>query len=521
MRRSRAVLGGFAWLVLPLSGLAAGVAALLAAGTLPPRGAWLRPAYLLGVAMLVAAVLLSPTPFLPWERPEATPTANLLFQGIEPSRWSSGLASGSVVAGPRGDDVACVALPPGRSLATTLHAPAAGVTLTGSVHLRTTGPERAVRLRLGPPGSGGASATFLVGASWTRAAVSASVGEGWSRAALAITNPDAEGVLEVCAWGAQVEVGDEPSPYASVQEVLAAVRPAGWERWPAAAVVALAALAAPVAVGALGAMAERVTAGHVALLAAGGLTHAVIAFVQVAAGDGRPSGLAGHANLLAGQALAAGLCLWLAARRASVPRWLVVAGIGALGAVVAVTGSRTALLAAAASAGVALANAGGRRRSGLLMAALAGLALVVVSVWRFGTEAVAWSSSRLDIYRSAAAAWARSPWVGHGTRTAALQLAADPAGRMSEPPSHAHDVLLQVGLELGWVGVVGLALTLLGLLGRRPAGQGLGAVVAAALVLGAFDLAPLDPVVYVPLVVAVLLATASSRAISSARPEPT
>ncbi|QBR92723.1 O-antigen ligase family protein [Nocardioides euryhalodurans] len=148
------------------------------------------------------------------------------------------------------------------------------------------------------------------------------------------------------------------------------------------------------------------------------------------------------------------------------------------GAAVIATGSRTAIaLAAVLLVGYAASRPGWRPRAVATCGVLAGGAMVA---WRFATEP---PEPRPHLWREALARIADHPLMGAGPEPAEFSLSAADA----RATTHAHDELLQWGVEYGLVGV-GLALLVLVLAVRttRPYGQGdRWALLAATILLSA------------------------------------
>src|SRR5262245_11999252 len=195
-----------------------------------------------------------------------------------------------------------------------------------------------------------------------------------------------------------------------------------------------------------------------------------------AGGYVRPFATLGHPNLLGlVSAGAATLALSLAIAGGGAGRWLRGAGFLLLGVVTVLTLSRAAWLGLGAgvviATGLALRERGatriGRRGAwvaALIVAAVVGLA--ALGAWRPVSERIAEmlagggqsGSSRIEIWRTALAAWRARPWLGNGPDLFEMvfphvQTAAYWRYEWSGLPFHAHSIYLHT---LATRGVLGL-----------------------------------------------------------------
>jgi len=200
-------------------------------------------------------------------------------------------------------------------------------------------------------------------------------------------------------------------------------------------------------------------------------------------------GLFFHKNLLGRPAALAALAFLFLALGSD--RWRPPALLGLAGsiAVVAASGSRTALLAGGAAGAVALVLAlvhrlpPARRGRALAVAGGAGLVLLAVLAWRadealalIGRDATL--TNRTRIWSAALDALAERPLLGYGYHAFWRSDAAARIGaRIGWEPQHAHNGFLDVGLELGVAGAALFLAPFLYYLGRAlAAGRAAGAL---------------------------------------------
>jgi hypothetical protein len=164
----------------------------------------------------------------------------------------------------------------------------------------------------------------------------------------------------------------------------------------------------------------------------------------------RAATLLGYPNAAGAVMLAAGAAcvhLW---RTGRVPRVWGCAGVGVLSAGVLVTGSRLAL--GVALAGLVVAAWRARSRWGVVAAAAAALPVVGLLAQRFATS----QNERVYLWGAALREVVSGPVTGRGPAPVLVPGLPD-----AKPTTHAHNELLQLGLEYGTVGMV-LGLVCLG-----------------------------------------------------------
>ncbi len=182
------------------------------------------------------------------------------------------------------------------------------------------------------------------------------------------------------------------------------------------------------------------------------------------------------AGLVASLAIPLGVGLCLDRRRL---RPVLMLSVGVCVTVLALSGSRTALVAALAGVTVLVIRSG--RRGRVLLALLGALAVVVV----LSTQAIAWfadayrlgvldgatdamTSDRIYAWRASIDAWLERPFLGHGFGSGPdvfSQLRT--YGTLQFRGGSSHQGYLQLLLELGVVGVVAVGAALCGALGRN------------------------------------------------------
>jgi O-antigen ligase len=192
--------------------------------------------------------------------------------------------------------------------------------------------------------------------------------------------------------------------------------------------------------------------------------------------DGAWRGLFGHKNNLGG-AMAVAIPVFAAAATYNRRRLWLWAGFGLLGAaLLLLSGSKTALLAAVLGVG-ALAATGLIRRGGLTAVATTYTALLLVTVGGVlvvmaGGSALDWLgkdatlTGRTEIWSAAMRQVEERPWLGFGYSTLWDQTSPNtPTAWMfleaRHEMSHAHNSWLEIWLAIGLVGVIAFTLLLL------------------------------------------------------------
>jgi hypothetical protein len=439
---------------------------------------------------MLPAALLAPypsalrLPFLPAPRLER---ANLVANSEKAGLWAGRgfRLVGRVAAPPQATNAEadCLELAPApHSYAT----PSAEVALapgvyevTGSLYLRSYAPSadgRQVHLQAGGFAVHSPPSGHTLTSDWQRVTHSNLVTvDSSSTLLLLLVNHDVTRPLAVCVTGAQLELGGETTPYLSALEGISRQRRGGLDRAVTALVVLGAAGLSVLAVGGWRALWQAATRTGLIqglsplALALGGWALAQRWGLFFPALE-RATGFTFHPNVFGGQLAVLGL-LALATARSWPLRLMAVAGAAAG---ILATGSRGALLAYLL--GVALWAATAKPRSSrlLLTATLITVALITVALTVAAALALTFGSlepldrlqfgvagrTRTEVY---AASWqliGASPVFGWGLGSASDQLLRVLWDSNPQTYAHAHNLVLQFGLEFGLVGLAGLGLAL-------------------------------------------------------------